>query len=226
MSSGHQIFTLPFEVGNKKYYTPIIVNYTARVIMTEASSRVIINKDMLTVWGQLCGAFETNKDILNNYNDKRIMSEYRVFNETDPNATDSIYDAQHQMNYIIIQTTDVLEAIKQLCREQIEHTYNTKFFHYDETDDTYNDGTRYYAFEHISKIDIEADEGTIIYIKSKNDSVERPVRIGATERYVLNDLVDGDIISLRFAENTKNYALINYSCKVNVFTMGATSNEG
>lgn len=226
MSSGHQIFTLPFEVGNKKYYTPIIVNYTARVIMTEASSRVITNKDMLTVWGQLGGAFETNKDILNNYNDKRIKSEFRVFNETNPNATNSIYDAQHQMNYIIIQTTDILEAIKQLCREQIEHTYNTKFSNYDEVDDTYNDGIRYYAFEYISKIDIEADEGTVIYIKSKNNTVEHPVRIGATERYVLNNLINGDIVSLRFAENTKNYALINYSCKVSVLTMGATSNKG
>lgn len=226
MSSGHQIFTLPFEVANKKYYTPIIVNYTARVIMTETLSRIITNKDMLTVWGQLGGAFETNKDILNNYNNKRIKSEFRVFNETNPNATNSIYDAQHQMNYIIIQTTDILEAIKQLCREQIEHTYNTKFSNYDEADDTYNDGTRYYAFEYISKIDIEADEGTIIYIKSKNDTVERPVRIGATERYVLNNLINGDIVSLRFAENTKNYALINYSCKVSVLTMGATSNKG
>ena len=226
MSSGHQIFTLPFEVANKKYYTPIIVNYTARVIMTETLSRIITNKDMLTVWGQLGGAFETNKDILNNYNDKRIKSEFRVFNETDPNATNSIYDAQHQMNYIIIQTTDILEAIKQLCREQIEHTYNTKFSNYNEADDIYNDGTRYYAFEYISKIDIEADEGTVIYIKSKNDTVERPVRIGATERYVLNNLINGDIVSLRFAENTKNYALINYSCKVSVLTMGATSNKG
>lgn len=226
MSSGHQIFTLPFEVANKKYYTPIIVNYTARVIMTETLSRIITNKDMLTVWGQLGGAFETNKDILNNYNDKRIKSDFRVFNETDPNATNSIYDAQHQMNYIIIQTTDILEAIKQLCREQIEHTYNTKFSNYNEADDTYNDGTRYYAFEYISKIDIEADEGTIIYIKSKNDTVERPVRIGATERYVLNNLINGDIVSLRFAENIKNYALINYSCKVSVLTMGATSNKG
>ena len=226
MSSGHQIFTLPFEVANKKYYTPIIVNYTARVIMTETLSRIITNKDMLTVWGQLGGAFETNKDILNNYNDKRIKSEFRVFNETDPNATNSIYDAQHQMNYIIIQTTDILEAIKQLCREQIERTYNTKFSNYDEADDTYNDGTRYYVFEYISKIDIEADEGTIIYIKSKNDTIERPVRIGATERYVLNNLINGDIVSLRFAENTKNYALINYSCKVSVLTMGATSNKG
>lgn len=226
MSSGHQIFTLPFEAANKKYYTPIIVNYTARVIMTETLSRIITNKDMLTVWGQLGGAFETNKDILNNYNDKRIKSEFRVFNETDPNATNSMYDAQHQMNYIIIQTTDILEAIKQLCREQIEHTYNIKFSNYDEADDTYNDGTRYYAFEYISKIDIEADEGTVIYIKSKNDTVERPVRIGATERYVLNNLINGDIISLRFAENTKNYALINYSCKVSVLTMGATSNKG
>lgn len=226
MSSGHQIFTLPFEVANKKYYTPIIVNYTARVIMTETLSRIITNKDMLTVWGQLGGAFETNKDILNNYNDKRIKSEFRIFNETDPNATNSIYDAQHQMNYIIIQTTDILEAIKQLCREQIERTYNTKFSNYNEADDTYNDGTRYYAFEYISKIDIEADEGTIIYIKSKNDTVERPVRIGATERYVLNNLINGDIVSLRFAENTKNYALINYSCKVSVLTMGATSNKG
>ena len=226
MSSGHQIFTLPFEVANKKYYTPIIVNYTARVIMTETLSRIITNKDMLTVWGQLGGAFETNKDILNNYNDKRIKSEFRVFNETDPNATNSIYDAQHQMNYIIIQTTDIFEAIKQLCREQIEHTYNTKFSNYNEADDIYNDGTRYYAFEYISKIDIEADEGTIIYIKSKNDTVERPVRIGATERYALNNLINGDIVSLRFAENTKNYALINYSCKVSVLTMGATSNKG
>lgn len=226
MSSGHQIFTLPFEIDNKKYYTPIIVNYTARVIMTETLSRIITNKDMLTVWGQLGGAFETNQDILNNYNDKRIKSEYRVFNETDPNATNSIYDAQHQMNYIIIQTTDILEAIKQLCREQIERTYNTKFSNYDEADDTYNDGTRYYAFEYIFKIDIEADEGTVIYIKSKNDTIERPVRIGATERYVLNNLINGDIISLRFAENTKNYALINYSCKVSVLTMGATSNKG
>ena len=226
ISSGHQIFTLPFEAANKKYPTPIIVNYTARVIMTETLSRIITNKDMLTVWGQLGGAFETNKDILNNYNDKRIKSEFRVFNETDPNATNSIYDAQHQMNYIIIQTTDILEAIKQLCREQIEHTYNTKFSNYNEADDTYNDGTRYYAFEYISKIDIEADEGTIIYIKSKNDTVERPVRIGATERYVLNNLINGDIVSLRFAENTKNYALINYSCKVSVLTMGATSNKG
>lgn len=226
MSSGHQIFTLPFEVANKKYYTPIIVNYTARVIMTETLSRIITNKDMLTVWGQLGGAFETNKDILNNYNDKRIKSEFRIFNETDPNATNSIYDAQHQMNYIIIQTTDILEAIKQLCREQIEHTYNTKFSNYNEADDIYNDGTRYYAFEYISKIDIEADEGTVIYIKSKNDTVERPVRIGATERYVLNNLINGDIVSLRFAENTKNYALINYSCKVSVLTMGATSNKG
>lgn len=226
MSSEHQIFTLPFEAANKKYYTPIIVNYTARVIMTETLSRIITNKDMLTVWGQLGGAFETNKDILNNYNDKRIKSEFRVFNETDPNATNSIYDAQHQMNYIIIQTTDILEAIKQLCREQIEHTYNTKFSNYNEADDTYDDGTRYYAFEYISKIDIEADEGTVIYIKSKNDEVEHPVRIGATERYVLNNLIDGDIVSLRFAENTKNYALINYSCKVSVLTMGATSNKG
>ena len=226
MSSGHQIFTLPFEAANKKYYMPIIVNYTARVIMTETLSRIITNKDMLTVWGQLGGAFETNKDILNNYNDKRIKSEFRVFNETDPNATNSIYDAQHQMNYIIIQTTDILEAIKQLCREQIEHTYNTKFSNYNEADDIYDDGTRYYAFEYISKIDIEADEGTVIYIKSKNDTVERPVRIGATERYILNNLINGDIVSLRFAESTKNYALINYSCKVSVLTMGATSNKG
>lgn len=231
MTSGHQIFTLPFEATDKdgikqKYYTPITVNYTARVITTEALSRTVVSKDMLTIWGQLGGAFETDKKILNNYNDKRIKTEYRVYNEADPNAVDSTYDAQHQMNYIVIQTDDILEAIKQMCRKQTENTYKTSFSNYDETDDTYNDGTRYYAFEHISKLDIEADEGTIIYIKSKYDKTDRAIRIGATERYVLNNLSDGDIVSLKFADNTKNYALINYTCKVSVLTMGAAANAG
>lgn len=226
MTSGHQIFTLPFEIAKNKYYVPLTVNYTARVITTEALSRTVVSKDMLTIWGQLGGAFETDKKILNNYNDKRIKTEFRVYNEADPNATDSTYDEQHQMNYIVIQTTDILEAIKQMCRRQTEHTYKTNFSNYDETDDTYNDGTRYYAFEHISKLDIEADEGTIIYIRSKDDKTDRAIRIGATERYVLSNLSDGDIVSLKFADNTKNYALINYTCKVSVLTMGAASNVG
>lgn len=223
MTSGHQIFTLPFEIDNKKYYTPIVVNYTANVVRTESLSRTIVSKDMLTIWGQVGGAFETNKKILNNYNSNRLKTEYRIYNETNPNAINSTYNAQHQMNYIVIQTNDILEAIKQICRKQTENAYKTTFSNYDETNDTYNDSTRYYGFEHFSKIDIEADEGTILYIKSKNDENEHIIRIGATERYSLDNLVSGDIVSLRFAENTRNYALVNYTCKVSVITMGAAN---
>lgn len=225
MTSGHQIYCLPHEATDKeskekvKFYTPIIVNYIARVITVEALARTVVKKDVLTVWGQLAGAFETNKTILNNYNNLRIKTNYRIYNETDPE--NGLYNIKNQRGYIVIQTTDILSAIKQLCLQQAENAYGTTFDNYDEENDIYDDGTRYYAFEYISKIDIEADEGTIIYIQG-NDSAERAIRIGATERYVINNLKTDDITGIRFAENSKNYALINYSCKTTVTTMGAS----
>lgn len=223
MTSGHKIYTLPFEVGGSKYYTPILVNYTARVIATEALARTVVKKDALTVWGQIGGAFETNKTILNNYNHLRNKTDLRVYNESVPTDDESnIYDAQHQMNYILIQSNNILETIQQVCRLRVEKIYGTTFKNYDEDNDTYDDGTRYYAFEHISKLDIEADEGTKLYIRT-GDGEERIVRIGATERYVLNDLRLDDIKGIRFEDNFKNFALVNYTCKISVTTMGAAS---
>ena len=219
MTDSHEIYAIPHIIGKDIFYTPMVINYTARVITTEALARTVIKKDSLTVWGQIGGIFETNKTILNNYNPLRIKTDCRVYNEEKPLDTpDNKYNMENSKNYLVIQTTDIFSGIKQLCKEQAEKAYNTSFSNYDEDNDTYNDGYRYYIFEYISKLDIEADEGTVLYIKNKKG--EYPIRIGATERYVITDLRADDIQGLRFEENSKNYALINYTCKTTVTTMG------
>ena len=49
MTDTHEIYAIPHIIEKDIYYIPMVINYTARVITTEALARTVINKDSLTV---------------------------------------------------------------------------------------------------------------------------------------------------------------------------------
>ena len=144
-----------------------------------------------------------------------LSSNIIAFSTAAANSTHLTYNVDTKSGEVIF--TDFIDNITKEAWVPTSKQYYKFQMSYSDND-TYNDGYRYYIFEYISKLDIEADEGTVLYIKNKKG--EYPIRIGATERYVITDLRADDIQGLRFEENSKNYALINYTCKTTVTTMG------
>ena len=107
------------------------------------------------------------------------------------------------------------DIIKEETQKQVELIYDTKFELNSEGQLT--DGEIYYSFSDIILFDIEADEGTTLYISSNADgSNPVTVKIGPTCRYTLNPM-DNMIKYIALAE--PQFCVINYKCLTNQIRM-------
>jgi hypothetical protein len=173
--------------------------------------------DSSRIWGQISGIFTNTNKVLEAYNYDYSNSEtYRIYN----NSTDTaIIKRDNQGNILVdntnfnlYQTVNIHDIIKEETQKQVELIYKTKF---ENVNGALTDGTIYYEFSHISYFDIEADEGTVLYI-GKDKSTAAVIRIGPTGRYTLDDL-DGNVTYIMLIE--PQFCVINYKCLTNQMIM-------
>lgn len=192
--------------------TPLIVNYICELTRVEDSSVGIISAiDISRIWGQISGIFTGTDKVLKFYNFKyKDSPTYRVYNDR-PDKT-VIYDSQGDVlvdntNFNLYKDINIYDIILQETRKQVQYNYNTKFKF---VDGEWTDGTIYYYFGELSVFDIEADEGTTLYISKNADGSEATeIKIGKTCRYTLNPL-DGEVKYIALRE--PQFCVINYKC--------------
>nr|DAL81306.1 MAG TPA: hypothetical protein [Bacteriophage sp.] len=93
----------------------------------------------------------------------------------------------------------------------MELIYNTHFK--PNSEGKLTDGEIYYNFSDIILFDIEADEGTTLYISSSVDGSDpATIKIGPTCRYTLNPM---DNMIKYIALKDAQFCVINYKCLTN-----------
>lgn len=193
-----------------KYNQPIIVNYKCQLVQrVDDAVGVVSSIDSSRIWGQISGIFTGTDRILRSYDyNYKASPTYRIYN---PQGDDT--------NINLYKTVNLFDIVKEETRKQIEGIYGIVdgFINYNEEDDTWDDGTIYYTFSDMTKFDIEADPGTILYIgKSKDGSDKVEVVIGPTGRYTLNPMES----LVRFiALKEPQFAIIDYLCLANQMKM-------
>lgn len=194
---------------------PLIINYTCGLRLVETSSEGTITAVTSTrVWNQISGVFTSTDEVLTDYDYNYLDSEtYRIYN---PYPDDTIiYDDQGNVlvdntNYNVYKTTDLLDAIKEDAKKQVELLYDTKF----ELDSNgyYTNGQMYYQFGDITSFEIEADEGTGFIL---NGSTR--IQMDSTNILHLNP-ADSMIRSIELT--SPQYCVINYKCTCTLMTRG------
>ena len=193
-----------------KYKQPIIINYTCQLTQREDETVGVVSTiDSSRIWGQVSGIFTGTDKILKSYDyNYKINSIYQVF---DPRGEETLIN--------LYRTTNLFDIVKDETKKQIESIYRIQggFPNYDEATDTWDNGTIYYTFSDMTKFDIEADPGTILYIgKNKDGSDKVEVVIGPTGRYTLNPMES----LVRFvALKEPQFAIIDYQCLTNQMEM-------
>lgn len=195
---------------------PIIINYICELTQQEDLSVGVVSAvDASRVWGQISGIFTGTDKILKtyNYNYGPNKTPLRVYNGR-PDKT-IIYDSMGNIvvdntNFNVYKTINLLDIIKEETRKQIEIIYNiTGGFKLDDQG-RWTDGIIYYNFSDIIYFDIEVDYGTIIYVGKKEDGSDKiPIKIGPTQRYVLNPM---DALVNFVALSEPKFAIVNYKC--------------
>lgn len=195
---------------------PLIINYTCGLKLVETSSEGTITAVTSTrVWNQISGVFTSTDEVLTDYDYNYLDSEtYRIYN---PYPDDTvIYDDQGNVlvdntNYNVYKTTDLLDAIKEDAKKQVELLYDTKF----ELDSNgyYTNGQMYYQFGDITSFEIEADEGTGFIL---NGSTR--IQMDSTNILHLNP-ADNMIRSIELT--SPQYCVINYKCTCTLMTRGS-----
>lgn len=200
---------------------PIILNYICEVNQIEDTSVGVVEAvDASRIWGQISGVFTGTHDVLSFYNYNYRNSEtYRIYSNNGPESL-IVRDAQGNIivdntTYNVYKTVNLYDIIKEETQRQVELLYNTKFEPNDSGELT--DGSIYYTFSDITLFDIEADEGTLLYLSSNADgSNPTTVRIGPTCRYTLNPL---DNMIKYIALKDPQFCVINYKCLTNQMRM-------
>ena len=195
---------------------PLIINYTCGLRLVETSSEGTITAVTSTrIWNQISGVFTSTDEVLTDYDYNYLDSEtYRIYN---PYPDDTvIYDDQGNVlvdntNYNVYKTTDLLDAIKEDAKKQVELLYDTKF----ELDSNgyYTNGQMYYQFGDITSFEIEADEGTGFIL---NGSTR--IQMDSTNILHLNP-ADNMIRSIELT--SPQYCVINYKCTCTLMTRGS-----
>lgn len=200
---------------------PIVINYVCQLNQVEDLSAGVVSAiDASRIWGQISGIFTGTDKVLRYYNYDYLNSEtFRIFSNNGP---EELLVRDSQGDIIIDNTTfnlykiiNIYDIIKEETQKQVELIYDTKFELNSEGQLT--DGEIYYSFSDIILFDIEADEGTTLYISSNADgSNPVTVKIGPTCRYTLNPM-DNMIKYIALAE--PQFCVINYKCLTNQMRM-------
>lgn len=200
---------------------PVIVNYVCGLRIQESSTEgVITSISTSRIWNQVAGVFTGTASVLETYDyNYAASSTYRIYNP-EPDST-VIYDAQGNVvvdntTYNVYKTINIYDVIKQDAQRQVELIYDTKFT--EQEGEYLTDGSIYYLFDDIISFDIEADEGTVLYIGQNSDGSDATiVRIGPTGRYTLDP---SENLIRYIALATSQFCVINYKCLTNQMTVG------
>lgn len=198
---------------------PVIINYICDLVQVEDTSvGVVTSIDTSKIWGQISGIFTGTHKNLSAYNWDYANSENsRVYSRTEAMK---IRDSEGNLivdntTYNVYKTQNLLDIIKEDTQHQVEIIYDNT--HFEEVNGELTDGTLYYVFGYIYKFDIEADEGTTLYIGKKADGSDAEIyRIGPTCRYVLDEL-EGQVKYIALEE--PQHCIINYICMTNQTTI-------
>lgn len=198
---------------------PIIINYVCELTQQEDESvGVIAAVDTSRVWGQISGVFTTTDKVLKTYkyNYGPGQPPFRVSSRSADNNDKTVIKDKNgnilidNTNFNLYKTTNLLDIIKEETRKQIEVIYNIPNGFHQDTNGKWTDGKVYYSFTDIILFDIEVDQGTILLVGSKTDGSDaRLIKIGPTERYVLNPM---DNLVKYIALQEPRFAIINYKC--------------
>lgn len=209
---------------------PIIINYICELNQVEDTESGIISAiDSSRIWGQISGIFTGTDSVLKFYNYDYVNSDTnRVFSYVGDKQMQAllIYDTNGNLigdntTFDVYKTVNIYEIIKEETRRQVENIYSTNF----ELDSDGNwvslDGNRVkmqYNFSDIILFDIEADEGTTLYLSQQEDgSNPITIKIGPTGRYTLNPL---DNMIKYIALKEPQFCVINYKCITSQMIMG------
>ena len=200
---------------------PVVINYICGLRIQENSTEgVITSISTSRIWNQVAGVFTGTDSVLETYDyNYAASSTYRIYN---PNPDNTVtYDAQGNVlvdntTYNVFRTVNIYEVIKQDAQKQVELIYNTKFT--EQEGDYLTDGSIYYRFDDIISFDLEADEGTILYVGKATDGSDAIiVRIGPTGRYTIDP---SENLIRYIALKNPQFCVVNYKCLTNQMTMG------
>ena len=200
---------------------PVIINYICGLRIQENSTEgVITSISTSRIWNQVAGLFTGTDSVLETYDyNYAASSTYRIYN---PNPDNTVtYDAQGNVlvdntTYNVFKTVNIYEVIKQDAQKQVELIYDTKFT--EQEGDYLTDGSIYYRFDDIISFDLEADEGTILYVGKATDGSDATiVRIGPTGRYTIDP---SENLIRYIALKNPQFCVVNYKCLTNQMTMG------
>ena len=200
---------------------PVIINYVCGLRIQENSTAgVITSISTSRIWNQVAGVFTGTDSVLETYDyNYAASSTYRIYNPNPDNTV--IYDAQGNVlvdntTYNVFKTVNIYEVIKQDAQRQVELIYDTKFT--EQEGEYLTDGSIYYLFDDIISFDIEADEGTVLYIGQNGDGSDATiVRIGPTGRYTIDP---SENLIRYIALKSSQFCVVNYKCLTNQMTMG------
>lgn len=193
---------LPHTIDGTDYFLPLVIYYTGEMsfndLETQEYSNSVQKVETLTLWGQLNGIFENDFTILRNYNSNYKDLGIFLYDET---------DNSENRNYIVIQSKDILMAIKEECKRRIENKYGIELIYNEREQMWFSQDNKYaFCFGYLQSFSIEADRGTTFYLNK-----EKRI-IGETGFYQSNKFKQGDINSLNFDDDEQVYALINFYC--------------
>lgn len=207
---------------------PVVLNYTCDLqIKSNVKRKETSAINNSVVWGQISGVFTETPSVLRSYNYGYAgLRPYRVYT---PGTTEIAVTEQDATNYNVYNTKDILAAIKDEVRKQIEYKYDTTF-EYDETDG-WNDGKVYYSLTEFTNYSIEADPGTVVNVNGANVTLGRVMLAdepllrrepGMTPIFENDTIVgyqyaighysaEGDL--QRLSIESPQFIIVNYRCK-------------
>lgn len=182
--------------------SPIIVNYVCTTVQAKDTEVGIVSAVEATkVWGQVSGVFTTTDNVLKVY-------KY----DYDANGQ---YCIDSDKGYNVYKTVNLFAVIEEEARHQIEDLYGVSFTQ--SADGSWTSGNVIYSLSDITKVDIEADAGTILLISNESSGANaQEIMVGPTGRYVLNP-IDSMVKYLTFKEPT--YSIVDFRCTTNQITM-------
>lgn len=217
--SPNKVYTLDETVRSLSVVSassPIIVNYICELTQQQdTTTGVITSVDTSRIWGQVSGIFTGVDKILKHYFYNYGPGElpYRVYSNSAEKylITDKLgRTIVDNTTFNLYKTINLYEIIKEETRHQVEYIYNVQGGFYQDEEGDWTDGSIYYTFSDITELDIEADEGTKLYIgKSADGSDAKEIIIGSTEHYILNP---SENLIKYIALSEGQFCLINYKC--------------
>lgn len=220
-----------FSLVNCPY--PVIVNYVAELTQVEdLSAGVVQAVDTSRVWGQIAGIFTDTSGVLRIYNADYKESEdlelhvFRAEGDIDSQSGNIIIrDALNNIivdnsEYFVYKTENLLDAVKEQTRRQIEIIYNLQDGFKQNEDGEWVNGQIHYEFSDIILFDIEADPGTVLWVGKTNKADAKKVIIGPTGRYTLNPM-DALVSYIALDAGRPQFCIINYQCMTSQLKIGS-----